>query len=101
MNTKVMHNLTCGLFMLSSRSGEKTGGCIINTVMQVTSKPLRITITNGRCNIDKVAFVCPDAISEVEATDADNGVSYNLSGQKVDAGYRGIVIRNGKKLIVK
>ena len=62
---------------------------------------LRITITNGRCNIDKVAFVCPDAISEVEATDADNGVSYNLSGQKVDANYRGIVIRNGKKLIVK
>ena len=31
MNTKVMHNLTCGLFMLSSKSGDKTGGCIINT----------------------------------------------------------------------
>ena len=62
---------------------------------------LRIAITNGRCNIDKVAFVCPEAISEVQNTDADTGVSYNLSGQKVDAGYRGIVIRNGKKLIVK
>ena len=50
MNTKVMHNLTCGLFMLSSKSGDKTGGCIINTVMQVTSKPLRITITVNKAN---------------------------------------------------
>ena len=50
MNTKVMHNLTCGLYMLSSKSGDKTGGCIINTVMQVTSKPLRITITVNKAN---------------------------------------------------
>lgn len=50
MNTKVMHDLTCGLFMLSSVSGEKRGGCIINTVMQVTSKPLRVTITVNKAN---------------------------------------------------
>ena len=50
MNTKVMHDLTCGLYMLSSRSGDQTGGCIINTVMQVTSKPLRITITVNKAN---------------------------------------------------
>jgi len=50
MNTKALHNITCGLFMLSSRSGEKKGGCIINTVMQVTSKPLRITITVNKAN---------------------------------------------------
>jgi flavin reductase (DIM6/NTAB) family NADH-FMN oxidoreductase RutF/rubredoxin len=50
MNTKVMHDLTCGLYMLSSRDGEKRGGCIINTVMQVTSKPLRITITVNKQN---------------------------------------------------
>jgi flavin reductase (DIM6/NTAB) family NADH-FMN oxidoreductase RutF/rubredoxin len=45
-----MHNLTCGLYMLSSKAGEKRGGCIINTVMQVTSKPLRITITVNKQN---------------------------------------------------
>lgn len=50
MNTKVLHNLTCGLYVLSSRSGEKRSGCIINTVMQVTSRPLRITITVNKAN---------------------------------------------------
>ena len=50
MNTKALYNITCGLYMLSSRAGEKTGGCIIDTVMQVTSKPLRITITVNKAN---------------------------------------------------
>lgn len=50
MNTKALYNLTCGLYMLSSKSGSKTGGCIINTAMQVTSQPLRITITVNKSN---------------------------------------------------
>lgn len=50
MNTKALHNLTCGLYMLSSKSGDKAGGCIINTAMQVTSKPLRITVTVNKAN---------------------------------------------------
>ena len=50
MNTKVLHNLTCGLYMLASRSGSSRSGCIINTVMQVTSKPLRITVTVNKAN---------------------------------------------------
>lgn len=50
MNTKALYNLTCGLYMLSSKSGDRTGGCIINTAMQVTSKPLRITITVNKAN---------------------------------------------------
>lgn len=50
MNQKVLYNLTCGLYMLSSKSGEKTGGCIINTAMQVTSTPLRLTVTVNKAN---------------------------------------------------
>lgn len=50
MNTKALYNLTCGLYMLSSRNGGNAGGCIINTAMQVTSKPLRITITVNKSN---------------------------------------------------
>ena len=37
---------------------------------------------------------------EAQATEAE-GESFNLSGQKVAAGYKGIVIKNGKKMIVK
>ena len=31
----------------------------------------------------------------------DNGFVYNLSGQRVDASYKGLVIKNGQKLIQK
>ena len=41
-----------------------------------------------------------DAISNVVADKAD-GVAYNLAGQKVDAAFKGIVIKNGKKMIQK
>ncbi|MBR3471087.1 MAG: hypothetical protein IKH22_00680 [Prevotella sp.] len=41
----------------------------------------------------------------VEAIQADNAVKssdlYNLAGQKVDASYKGIVIKNGKKYLMK
>ncbi len=50
MNTKALRNLTCGLYMLSSRDGQRTSGCIVNTVMQVTSRPLRITVTVNKSN---------------------------------------------------
>ena len=40
------------------------------------------------------------AIDSVKAADADGPV-YNLAGQKVGASYKGIVIQNGKKRIVR
>lgn len=39
-------------------------------------------------------------IGSVKA-DKMNGVRYNLAGQKVDAAYKGVVIMNGKKMVVK
>jgi hypothetical protein len=43
------------------------------------------------------------AIGQVQpqVTPAVQGTSYNLSGQRVDASYRGIVIRDGKKVVVR
>ena len=40
------------------------------------------------------------AIKSIKATNADDTI-YNLSGQKVDASYKGIVIQNGKKRIAR
>ena len=37
-------------------------------------------------------------VNSVKAN-AQNGVIYNLAGQKVDASYKGVVIQNGKKVI--
>lgn len=65
---------------------------------------LRINVTGGNCNIDKINFICTEPVSgidEVTNNNAETGISYNLSGQKVAPGYKGIVIRNGKKIVVK
>jgi len=40
-------------------------------------------------------------IANITAAKAENGVRYNLAGQKVNAGYKGVVIMNGKKMLQK
>ena len=40
-----------------------------------------------------------DGISSVKADEQPNTATYNLAGQKVNAQYKGIVIRNGKKVM--
>ena len=45
-----MFKLQYGLFVLTARDGDRDNGCIINTVMQVTSAPQRITIAVNRTN---------------------------------------------------
>ena len=42
------------------------------------------------------------AINGIESEkNADNAAIYNLAGQRVNGGYKGIVIKNGKKVLVK
>jgi hypothetical protein len=65
---------------------------------------LRIAITSGNCNIDKITFICTDpatGISTVTSDTAADGPAYNLSGQQVGEGYKGIVIRNGRKVVIR
>ena len=62
---------------------------------------LRITIKGKQCNIDKLIFKSVSTGIDDVKSDEQTGASYNLSGQKVDNGYRGIVIRNGKKILRK
>lgn len=40
-----------------------------------------------------------DGVSSVKADEQPNSATYNLAGQKVNAQYKGIVIRNGKKVM--
>ena len=50
MDKKAMKCLSYGLFVLTTKAGEKDNGCIINTVQQVTSEPNRISITVNKAN---------------------------------------------------
>jgi flavin reductase (DIM6/NTAB) family NADH-FMN oxidoreductase RutF/flavodoxin len=45
-----MFRFSYGLFVLTAREGEKDNGCIINTAIQVTASPLRITIAVNKAN---------------------------------------------------
>ena len=65
---------------------------------------IRISIYGANCDIDKIELKCVEAtgINELNA-DADkaNSAIYNISGQRVDDKYKGIVIINGKKVMKK
>jgi flavorubredoxin/flavin reductase (DIM6/NTAB) family NADH-FMN oxidoreductase RutF len=46
----VMFKLSYGLFVLTAKDGNKDNGCIINTVMQITASPVKITIGVNKAN---------------------------------------------------
>lgn len=50
IDNKSMFKLSYGLFLLTSQNEYKDNGCIINTVMQITSSPLRICIGVNKSN---------------------------------------------------
>ena len=55
--------------------------------------------TNG-CHIYRIEITSgTSAIQVVKTAKADNGFIYNLAGQRVDANYKGVVIKNGQKIM--
>ena len=50
MDKAAMYKLTYGLFVLTTKDGTKDNGCIINTVMQVTTTPNRVIIVVNKQN---------------------------------------------------
>ncbi len=50
MDTKAMFNISYGLFVLTANQDGKDNGCIVNTVTQVTSDPLQVTIAVNKLN---------------------------------------------------
>ncbi len=50
LDPKAMHSLSYGLFVLTAKEGDKDNGCIVNTVIQVTSTPTRIIAVVNKDN---------------------------------------------------
>ena len=50
MDNKALYTLSCGLFVLTARDGDKDNGCIINTAMQVSSEPCGISVSVSKEN---------------------------------------------------
>jgi hypothetical protein len=78
----------------------------LNRDLEEGEQILRLTIVTAGCNVDKVKFNCLlntdiDTIAEDPQPASDSGIIYNLLGQPVDANYRGIAIKNGKKFLMR
>ena len=51
MNTKALSQLSYGLYVAASKFDKKMNGCIVNTVMQITSNPLQIAVAINKENL--------------------------------------------------
>ncbi len=50
MDKNVMHNIGYGLYVLTAKENDKQNGCIINTLIQLTSTPNRVSIAVNKQN---------------------------------------------------
>lgn len=50
MDTKAFFKLTYGLYIITSKFGDKESGCVINTMTQATSEPSQVTVTLNKNN---------------------------------------------------
>jgi flavin reductase (DIM6/NTAB) family NADH-FMN oxidoreductase RutF/rubredoxin len=50
MNTKTLHKISYGLYIVSAKSDEKLNGQIANTVFQITSDPPTLAVSINRLN---------------------------------------------------
>ena len=50
VDTKALYSLSYGLFLLTSKLGDKHNGCIINTASQITDNPLMLCVTVNKQN---------------------------------------------------
>jgi flavin reductase (DIM6/NTAB) family NADH-FMN oxidoreductase RutF/rubredoxin len=51
MNTKALYRLSYGLYVVSSRKGDRLNGQIANTVFQITSEPPAIAVSINKQNL--------------------------------------------------
>lgn len=74
------------------------------TAAEAGSKTIKLTRNSASTNIFITKFIITrgaSGIQNVEVATPANNVIYNLSGQKVDANFKGIIIVNGKKFFNK
>lgn len=69
MDQKAFFNLSCGLYILSSKDGERGVGCIVNTVTQVTSSPAKLMVAVNKENYTSAAIIAEGAFDAVALTE--------------------------------
>ena len=56
MDKTTLRKLSCGLYIIGTKDGEKNSGCVVNTVTQATSKPVTLTVCINKDNYTNVCI---------------------------------------------
>jgi flavin reductase (DIM6/NTAB) family NADH-FMN oxidoreductase RutF len=75
MNLKALHNLSYGLYVVTSRKGDKFNGQIANTVIQVTSEPPAVAVCINRQNLTH-EFVSASKVFTASMLSRDTPLSF-------------------------
>jgi flavin reductase (DIM6/NTAB) family NADH-FMN oxidoreductase RutF len=51
MDPNVLHNISYGVYIVSSNNGERLNGQIVNSIIQITSEPVTIAISVNKKNL--------------------------------------------------
>ena len=75
MNTKALHTLSYGLYVIGSRKGDRLNGQIANTVIQVSSQPLTISVCINKGNLTH-EFIRDSGAFSVSVLSQDTPLSF-------------------------
>ena len=102
MNEKSLYKLSCGLYIISSSYEDKISGCVANTLQQVTSSPIQLSITLNKENyteqlIEKSGKFNAVVVSQNIDMDVIRRFGFQ-SGKDIDK-YEGITHREDRQQI--
>jgi len=88
MNLKALHNCSYGLYVITSRKGDRFNGQIANTVIQVTSEPPTIAVCINKQNLTH-EFITESKVFVASVLSQDTPLSFIghfgfKSGREVD-----------------
>ncbi|MFP3975944.1 MAG: flavin reductase family protein [Dehalococcoidia bacterium] len=75
MNTKALHNISYGLYVVTSRKGDKFNGQTANTVIQMTSDPPTIAVSINGDNLTH-EFIEDSGVFVVSALSQETSLSF-------------------------
>ncbi|MEG2595392.1 MAG: flavin reductase [Ruthenibacterium sp.] len=101
IDSKALSKMSYGLYLVSAHSGDQTGGCVVNTVSQVTVSPVQLTVAinkeNATTNLVKTSGFFAVTVLSQSATMELIGKFGFQSSKEVDkfAGYKTCTDENG------
>jgi hypothetical protein len=81
-------------------SGDKDGNAILE-IEEAGTYDITFVFNPESKELYATADAASTGINTIKLSDADSAVMFNLQGQRVTSSFRGIAIKNGRKMIVK